>query len=179
FGEAELEKGKNPLRIICQSPEAGLAASTSIDWIKLIGPKVKGAIEGESLRLIAVEGGEVTNQPMGDLLSAGDHRWIRLTKVKAFAKFALPVAEAGTYELLGRFVKSWDYGTFLVAIDGEPAGEPFNSYSPSVAGSELISFGKVTLARGDHTISFTMVGKDERSAGYFMGVDYIVLRPAR
>src|SRR5690606_19523763 len=106
-------------------------------------------------------------------------RWIRLEKEKAFAKFALPVAEAGTYELLGRFVKSWDYGTFRVAIDDKPIGEPFNSYSPDVVGSELVSFGKVTLTRGDHTVSFTMVGKDQRSAGYFMGVDYIVLRAAR
>lgn len=95
----------------------------------------------------------------------------------AALSFTLPGLQAGTYELLGEFVLASMYGTVEVSVDGRPLGKPFDAYWPGVdAEGELVSFGKVTLAAGDHEVKLTVLGKNDKSTGYLVSVKRWVLR---
>ena len=178
LGDFDLKKGKVTIRFTYVGEKGGKNASLALDYIRLWGPKVRGAIEGESLRVIDVKGGRVTRQRI-HFLSGTDHAWVLFTRRGGMVKFALPVKESGSYEVFGRFVRSYDYGTIQLAIDGKKVGKPFNAYSPTVVPSDPVRFGKIELKKGEHTLSFTVVGKDPDSAGYFMGLDYILLKPLK
>lgn len=101
------------------------------------------------------------------------------------------VAESGRYEIVVEVAQAPNYGDYEAFVDGKPTnvdtrqpatseipfpGMPvFHNYLPEVYVAVVRPLGWFGLAKGRHTISLLCVGKDERSAGFDVGVNDVVL----
>jgi hypothetical protein len=92
----------------------------------------------------------------------------------------LPVAHAGKYKILVRFVKGATYGIAQLSLDGQKLGAPFDAYDPKLEPSDPLDMGTVSLTAGQHVLGITIPDKNpavpERGAS--VGLDYIKLVPA-
>jgi hypothetical protein len=84
-------------------------------------------------------------------------------------KFA--IQEAGMKEVTAYLTHAPDYGKVDIALDGRKAGETFDGFAPLVMASGPVSLGKHQLSSGEHSIEFTLVGKNDESKGTLLGVD--------
>ncbi len=94
--------------------------------------------------------------------------------------FELP--DAKPYIMSVGVLKSWDYGTFDVLIDGTVVAENQDLYSTTMASTE-IPLGLQKLGAGKHTLTFQCRGnnpnakvKTTQAPGYYLGADVLVLR---
>jgi len=103
----------------------------------------------------------------------------------------IDVPEAGQYEIIALLAKAPDYGDYIALLDdgptnvdprkpatSEPAAtgpEVYRNYLPEMYVAQDHPLGWFQLAKGRHVISFVCVGKDERSAGYNLGIHAAVL----
>jgi hypothetical protein len=85
--------------------------------------------------------------------------------------FDVSVPTTGTYGLSAGLTRARDYGTAALSVDGVGIGPAFNGYDPNVVRVGPIPFGFIQLNAGAHRLSFSVLGKDARSVGYFAGVD--------
>ena len=143
-------------------------------------PKIAGMIEGEGLlRGAKATDGPVEAQDMSPWdsdWSGLSQLWWRPTKVDATLTLTVSAAEAGQKELIGHFTKALDYGNVVVRVNGRQVGRTVNLYDPNVVPTGPISLGLVNLAAGTNTIELVVVGKDDRSKGYLVGLDGFVLK---
>ena len=65
---------------------------------------------------------------------------------------AVPVAEAGRYEVLGRFTKAPDYGMHKLAVNGQPVKDPDDLYHKQVMAEDEQSLGVFDLTQGDNRL---------------------------
>ena len=109
------------------------------------------------------------------------------------AKINIPIdiASTGRYELVAEMAEGPDYGDYVALLDGEPTNldtrvpatsevpspgpEVFRNYLPEVYVALDRPLGWFSLTKGRHTLSFICVGKDNRSAGYNLGINDVVL----
>lgn len=141
-------------------------------------PRVKGAIEGETMTILKKTG---TPGPQDwDGTSGGQHMWWHGdhnpgdTLVLGF-----PVEKAGRYKVTAQFLKAVDYGIAQLAINGRPVGEPMDFYNDGVILTGPVELGTFDLPAGQNTISFTIVGANPRAVkAYMTGLDYLLLTPA-
>jgi len=96
------------------------------------------------------------------------------------ARIEIPftVKEAGEYQLVLLVTRSWDYGDFEAALDGEHLGRTLRLYNPDVIVRDH-SLGMVHLSAGEHRLRLDCIGRDPRSQGYYFGLDAILLAPPR
>ncbi len=121
---------------------------------------------------VELSGGEAVVQTLG---------WTR--KILFFrgrevgAKVIVPfeVAEDGTYEITLSMVHSYDYGDYRVTLDDEKEGSGLPLYSADTVTGKEHRLPRVQLRKGAHWLTFTAAGKNDRSSGYFLGLDAIVL----
>jgi hypothetical protein len=143
--------------------------------------KVEGAIEGESLlRGAKATSGPLENQDMSVFSgrwSGEDQLWWRPESANQFLTLNLPSPAEGDYELIGYFTKAKDYGTIQVLQGENTVGPVVNLYDPEVVPSGAVSLGRVHLHSGANQIRIRVVGKDQRSQGYLVGLDAFVLKP--
>jgi len=100
------------------------------------------------------------------------------------------VVEDGDYELYTEVAQASDYGIYTVLLDGKPPQAPqlehepgadirpqtqFDGWAPETYVGLAHQVGWVRLAKGQHTLTFECLGKQEASSGYNLGVDNIVL----
>lgn len=140
-----------------------------------------GAIEAESLKVVGKTAGDVPNQdmtPFGDAWSGARQLFWIVREPGARLDLELPVATAGKYAVSAGFTKAGDYGTVQFTIDGTPLGKPVDLYAPNVIHSGPVPLGVADLADGPNALGIRVVGKDERSRGHLVGVDWIKLVPA-
>ncbi|MEZ0327348.1 MAG: DUF2961 domain-containing protein, partial [Fimbriimonas sp.] len=136
---------------------------------------VKGALEGEKLRIVSKTGGNTQNQEGFWELSSGKQLWWTQPKVGDKLVLAIPVAEAGTYEVIGNFCHARDYGIHKMRLNGNEIA-PIDFYSPSLAWKKL-SLGTFDLKAGDATLEIECLGKrPEAAAGNMLGIDYLLLQ---
>ncbi len=97
----------------------------------------------------------------------------------------------GYYEVIAQIAQSPDYGDYVATLDGkqtnstmitwgpletqQPPVEVFHAYQPETFVGVDHRLGWFKLSKGDHTLTFTCVGKDKLSSGYNLGLDGIVL----
>ncbi|HEY3323568.1 MAG TPA: DUF2961 domain-containing protein [Planctomycetota bacterium] len=138
--------------------------------------KVKGAIEGEEMKIIS-KVGAVEPQDW-DATSGGRHLWWRGGhKVGDALVLGFNVAEAGTYKVFGRFLKAVDYGIAQFAINDKKAGEPIDFYNDGVIVSGEIELGSFDLKAGENTLSITITGANEKAQkSYMVGLDYLLIK---
>ena len=109
------------------------------------------------------------------------------------AKLNIPldIPADGRYEVLALVAQAPDYGDYVALLDGRPANEDkrelatsevpppgpeiYHNYLPEVYIAVDRPLGWYQLSKGRHTLTFTCVGKDQRSAGYNLGLNDLVL----
>ncbi len=103
----------------------------------------------------------------------------------------LDVPSTGRYEVLARIAQAPDYGNYYALFDGKamnldarealtsemPSTGPaiIQNYLPEVYVATEHALGWLQLEKGRHTLSFICTGRDGRSAGYFLGINDVVL----
>lgn len=66
----------------------------------------------------------------------------------------------------------------LVDLDIKPGVVQFDGYSATTERSESFSLGSISLAAGNHTIRFNVIGKNSSSSGYSIGIDSLSFSPS-
>ncbi|MFM9001546.1 MAG: PVC-type heme-binding CxxCH protein [Opitutia bacterium] len=141
---------------------------------------VPGAVEGESMKVLAKTGGNPRNQPMGGFKasrwSGNDHLWWTGGKPGDVLTVALPVKEKGRHRLTFVFTKAHDYGVFEVALDGRPLfGGPLDFYeSAQVVTTGELDAGEHELEAGEHRLTFKILAPNPAATPkHMLGLDFI------
>ncbi len=143
---------------------------------------IKGAIEGEKMRVVSREKGQAWPQKsdMWDW-SAGEQMWWFQAAPGDTLVLGFNVPKAGDYEVLGVFTKAPDYAIGTVQVNDAPASEPIDFYHTEVVPTDPpLSLGVHQLTRGENTLKLTITGANENAIqNYMMGVDCLLLKPVK
>jgi hypothetical protein len=139
-------------------------------------------IEAESLIDAAKTSSEKKpeSQPHGPYSGGKQLFWMN-PDATGWIEVPFEAQEDGRYVVKLDLTRSFDYGTFEIALDGKKLGGARNLYSPAVI-VQTEKLGLHELKKGTHTLRFTCVGTDPKSKlgggkpGYFFGLDAIELR---
>lgn len=141
---------------------------------------VKGAIEGEKMKILEKSGAP---EPQNWGGTSGDHHlwWKGGQKPGDKLVLGFNAPEAGNFRVLGRFLKAVDYGIASFAFNDAKAGPPIDFYNADdVVVTGEIDLGTAELKAGENRLAITIVGANEKAEkGYMVGLDYIVLKPAK
>lgn len=143
--------------------------------VEIEKPKpVKGAIEGETLKVLSMGGGEREMQEFGEL-SSGKQLWWRDMQPGQTLRLALNVKEAGTFEVSGNFCMATDYGIHTIKIGGQALGGPVDFFSSALKWEKKV-LGTVTLPAGEVVVEVECMGHREGAVPRNMfGLDYFLL----
>jgi len=96
---------------------------------------------------------------------------------------AVPVTETGLYDINIYYVPAENFGIVQLSVNGKSIGEPVDLFLNTVNGLSRpiwppreYSFTKVFLREGANIFNFAINSKNERSSGYKMALDCIVLK---
>lgn len=176
FGVGHFKSGESTIRLTLtgRNPES-TGYDLALDYFSIHPVFRDDGLEGECLKITGIRGGEVLPQALDNRFSGEWHLWFRGEGEGSEFAVELPVEEEGKYTLSVYFTKSWDYGIVQAYLDGKETGESFEGWSAGIVPSGPIVLGEVLLGKGVHTLTFRLVGKQEESKGYFMGVDLVLL----
>jgi len=103
----------------------------------------------------------------------------------------LDIPSTGRYEILARIAQAPDYGNYFAVLDGKPMNldsrEALTSEIPTTGPAIIQNYlpevyvavehplGWLQLEKGRHTLSFICSGRDGRSAGFYLGINDLVL----
>ena len=150
-------------------------------WTPVETFKVKGAIEGESLKILAKTGGEPQEQDLTAFAgqwSNDAHLWWIEAKPGDKLDLALPVSKSGTYRLSLQLTKAPDYGIVQLYLDGRKLGAPIDLYHASVVPTGPLAMGTRELTGGQHKLTVEITGANEKAVkSYMFGLDYVRLEP--
>jgi len=151
-------------------------------WNEMPPHKIKGAIEGERMKILKKTGGNTAEQEMTGYegeWSDDLHLWWTGAKPGDKLDLELP-SEAGKFDLKIRLTKAVDYGIVQVWLDGKKLGQPIDLFNDGVIGTPEISMGVQELTQGPHTLTFEIVGANEKAVkSYMVGIDYVKLEAAK
>jgi len=152
-------------------------------WTPVENYKVKGAFEGEGLKILSKTGGNPQEQDLTGFAgqwSNDAHLWWIDAKPGDRLELGLPVKTGGNYNLSMQFTKAPDYGIVQLYLDGQKLGGSLDFYHPSVSPSGAVSFGSFQLTAGQHKISVEVIGANEKAVkAYMFGLDYVRIDSAR
>ena len=150
-------------------------------WTPVESFKIKGAIEGEKLKILSKTGGNPQEQDLtgfGDKWSNDAHLWWIEAKPGDKLDLALPVKQAGKYRLGMQLTKAPDYGIVQLSLDGQKLGAPIDLYHESVVPTGLLAMGEYDLTAGEHKLTVEIVGANDKAIkNYMFGLDYVKLDP--
>ncbi len=143
--------------------------------------KVKGAIEGERLKVLAKTAGNPQEQDLTSFAgqwSNDAHLWWIQASPGDKLDLALPVPKSGKYQISMQFTKAPDYGIAQLYLDGEKLGGPLDLYHPSVIPTGAMVMGTRDLTSGEHRLTVEILGANEKAIrNYMFGLDYVKLDP--
>jgi len=141
--------------------------------------KVKGAIEGEKMKILSKTGGNVSQQDLsgfGVNWSNEAHLWWIEGKPGDTLNLAVPVEKSGAYRLKMRLTKAIDYGIVQLYLDGEKLGGPIDLFNNGVIPTGVLDMGVHKINKGQHTLRVEIVGANKKAVKkYMFGLDYIKL----
>jgi len=141
---------------------------------KYVAPRVKGALEGEEMKILAKTGAPGPQEWGG--LSNEKHLWWRQAKVGDKLVLGFDVEKAGKYRVFARFLTAGDYGIHQLTVNDQPAGEPIDLYNQGVKPSKERELGTFELVEGQNRLTVEVVGANEKAAkSYMFGLDYLRL----
>jgi len=145
--------------------------------------KVKGALEGEQLKILAKTGGNPQRQDLygfGTDWSADAHLWWIEAKPGDTLDLAVPVPKTAAYKLKMQLTKAIDYGIVQLYLDGEKLGEPIDLYNDGVIPTGVLDMGIHKLDEGEHKLRVEIVGANEKAVkAYMFGLDYLLLEEVK
>jgi hypothetical protein len=148
-------------------------------WTPVENVKIKGAIEGESLKVLSKTGGDPQEQDLtgfGGQWSNDAHLWWINAKPNDKLDLAVLVSKAGNYKVSLQLTKAPDYGIVQLYWDGEKLGNPIDLYHPSVVPSGPLNFGRRELSSGEHKLTIEILGANDKAIkNYMAGLDYVKL----
>lgn len=151
-------------------------------WTNVQTGRVRGALEGERLKILRKTGGQTQEQDLTGFAgrwSDDAHLWWTGAKPGDRLDLALPVPKPGKFKLVMQFTKAPDYGIAQLSLDGRKLGEPMDFYHASVVPSGEVSFGAHELSAGQHTLSVEITGANPAAVpSHMFGLDYVRLEPA-
>jgi hypothetical protein len=141
---------------------------------------VKGALEGEKLKVLKKTGGNLESQDMtnfGETWSSDTHLWWTGGKPGDVLELALPVAESGRYKVKMQLTRAIDYGIVRISLDGKDvAGSPLDLFNNGVVATGELEMGTFELEKGEHTVRLEITGANPKAAkAYMAGLDYVRL----
>jgi len=144
-------------------------------------PKVKGALEGEALKVLSKTAGQLQHQGMTTYAaqwSGEEQLWWTGAKPGDRLILAVPVAKAGTYKLTVNLTKAIDYGIVQLMLDGKKLGKPIDLFNNGVVPTGAIDLGTHALEAGPHRLTVEVVGTNPKAKpAYMFGLDYVKLEP--
>jgi len=160
--------------------EPGGTPPSAVDKQLLLPPKiepmkpVEGAIEGENLEIASKTGGKTEIQGGFWKCSGGKQLWWMDAHPGEKLVLKIPVADAGTYEVVGNFCQAGDYGIHKMMINGR-AVDPIDFYSPNLDWNKHV-LGTFTLPKGTVMLEVECVGHNPAADPRQMfGLDYLLL----
>lgn len=137
------------------------------------GPK--DVLEAESLiPKVTASAGDVIRQGLPATSGGAILHWKPQSPDQTI-EIPFEIREAGTYDLRLLLVKSWDYGTYAISLDGQDLGQPLDLYAPAIMPHDH----RLTTREfrpGYHTLRVANKGKNDQSKGHYFGLDGLVLR---
>jgi len=162
-------------------PEAPVAERAGY-WTEITNFMVKGALEGERLKVLAKTGGNARPQELGQFAgqwSDTSHLWWTQAKPGDKLELALPVKEPGRYRLLAALTKARDYGIVQLHLDAQKLGEPLDLFNPDVIPTGPLDLGVHELSAGEHKFVVEITGANPNALkAYMFGLDYLQLQKA-
>jgi hypothetical protein len=139
---------------------------------EILGP---GTTEGVWAHVAGTRGCDYRPQDLGPAYSGGHQFWVQPSGPKAWVDIAIEIPQAGSYEFVVKYTKSWDYATIQASLDGKPLGPAADTYAPTVVAADPLTLGKAQLSAGRHVLRFQAVGHHPQSKGYLMGIDHLTV----
>jgi hypothetical protein len=145
-------------------------------------PHVKGALEGEKLKVLSKTAGNARPQDMANFgpgWSGESQLWWTQAKAGDRLVLELPVAETGTYKLIANLTKAIDYGIHQLSLDGRKLRPPIDLFNDGVVPTGRIDLGTHDLQKGGHKLTVEITGANPKAVkAYMFGLDYVKLEPA-
>ncbi len=148
-------------------------------WSAIKVFKVKGALEGEKLKILSKTGGTAAQQDLsifGVNWSGEAHLWWIEGKPGDTLDLAMPVQKTAAYRLKMQLTKAIDYGVVQLYLDGKKLGGPIDLYNDGVIPTGVLDMGIHELDKGQHILKVEIVGANEKAVKkYMFGIDYLLL----
>ena len=148
-------------------------------WGEIEVFKVKGALEGEKLKILAKTAGKAEVQDLygfGTGWSGDAHLWWTEAKPGATLDLAVPVQKTAAYRLKMQLTKAIDYGIVQFYLDGKKLGKPIDLFNNGVIATGALDMGIHELDEGEHKLRVEIVGANEKAVkNYMLGLDYLKL----
>jgi putative membrane-bound dehydrogenase-like protein len=151
-------------------------------WLDPKTRKVAGALEGESLKILAKSGGDTNPQDMKafDLGKwSGDAQlWWTGGKPGDKLVFEVAVEKAGRYQIYATLCKAVDYGIVQLQWDTEKPSQAIDCFNDGVVTTPPILIGTFDLKPGKHKLTAEITGANDKAVkAYMFGLDYVALIP--
>ena len=176
LGPVPAKAGEVEIRVVGRNPESQ-GWEADLDYVRwepdLLGP---GTAEGVWAQVVGTRGCEYRPQDLGPAYSGGHQFWVQPCDRNGWVEIALEIPRAGSYELIARYTKSWDYASIQASLDGKPLGAVVDTYSATVVPGNPLTLGKLELSAGRHLLRFQAVGHNPESKGYLMGIDHVIVK---
>ncbi len=141
--------------------------------------RVKGALEGEKLKILSKTAGNTNIQDMsgfGEAWSGEAHLWWIEAKPGDTMELAVPVEKTGTYRIKTQLTKAVDYGIHQLYLDGKKLGKPIDLFNNGVIPTGALDLGTHRLEKGRHVLKVEIIGANEKAVkAYMFGIDYLLL----
>jgi lysophospholipase L1-like esterase len=124
-------------------------------------------------RTASATGSQVTSEA-----GASGGQYVQLSGAPAsgaWIEFTLPNVAAGTYAVKALHKANFNRGIVQASVDGVNQGSPCDQYAATAMQQAACSLGNKTLTAGNHTIRFTVTGKNASSSGFMLVIDQISL----
>lgn len=162
--------------------QSGVGASAKMRDPRTLAssPTIPGALEGESLKVLEITGGNARKQGMagfGDNWSGAAQLWWTGGKPDQKLTLAIPVKDAGKYTLYGALTMARDYGVVSIALDGKPVASSFDGYNAAkVVHTGEKEWGTHELTAGEHKLTLTLAPPNPDAVpSNMVGLDYVRL----
>ncbi len=137
--------------------------------------RIKGALEGEDLKILETTGGTTENQTGANFGWSNDAQvWWKDGKPGDRLVLEFSVEKGGRYEIAANLTKAIDYGIVKVSVNSnEP--KQFDRFNDGVA-SDSLMLGEYDLPQGANRLTVEIVGAHEKAVKrYMFGLDYLQL----
>ena len=88
------------------------------------------------------------------------------------ATYTITVPQTATYDLTVAKTCAGDFGQYEVYVDGNKVGDVLDFFSTVIKVENSVIEG-IELTAGEHTLTFTCIGKNDAAWGTLMGIDYL------